>query len=381
MVRIKPLPERSFPGQNNGRITMRETTTQYVREVRYENGEPERQGRYLVEEPETRGRQNQYSIDYDSSHMDEFSNAYSRYNQSQMNPSSSRNYGAVNEYMTDEQTFVRPSINSSNQYESRGSVYSNLYENRDENMTTDQYDVPHSRKHKNSDRDYQRMPMQRIQPNEYMRDSRTSRLEIPRDTSQPSELMMSGFRHRSDELEPDRISKRELMELKNRSRIDHYMNRNAPRPAEERRPDHHMDGYARRQMQRNLEETRSTVSSSTRRSGGIPRHQKTMDSSRYSAPKKRYRPGARALQEIRKMQKSTYQLVPKLAFQRVVREVVADLYGPTYRFTAEALCALQEISEAFLVRLFDDANTCAIHAKRVTLMPRDIHLVRRLQRW
>ncbi|RCN37423.1 core histone H2A/H2B/H3/H4 [Ancylostoma caninum] len=270
---------------------------------------------------------------------------------------------------------------SSNRYESRGSVYSNLYGNHDENMTNDQYQVSYGRKHKDSGRDKQRVPMQRIQPDEYTRDSRTSQLEIPRDSFQPSELMMSGFRHRSDELESDRISKRELMELKNRSRIDHYMNRNAPRPAEELRQDRHMDGYGGRQMQRNLEETGSTVSSSARRSGGVPRYQKTVNSSGYTAPKKRYRPGARALQEIRKLQKSTHQLVPKSVFQRTVREVVADLFGPTYRFTAESLCALQEASEAFLIHMFDDANLCAIHGKRVTVMPRDIQLVRRLQGW
>ncbi|KAL6734072.1 hypothetical protein Aduo_004652 [Ancylostoma duodenale] len=298
-----------------------------------------------------------------------------------MYPSSSRNYGAVNEYMTDDQTFVRPSINNSNQYESRGSVYSNLYENHDENMTNDQYHVSHGSKHKDSGRDYQREPMQRIQPNEYTRDSRSSRLEIPRDSIHPSEMVMSGFRHRSDVLEPDHLSKRELMELKNKSRIDHYMNRNAPRQADEFRQDRHMDGYGRRQMQRNMDETASTVSSLARRSGGVPRYQKKADSSRYTAPKQRYRPGARALQEIRKLQKSTHQLIPKSVFQRTVREVVADLFGPTYRFTAEALCALQEISEAFLIHLFDDANLCAIHGKRVTVMPRDIQLVRRLQRW
>ncbi|KIH45667.1 core histone H2A/H2B/H3/H4 [Ancylostoma duodenale] len=116
------------------------------------------------------------------------------------------------------------------------------------------------------------------------------------------------------------------------------------------------------------------VQINTNASGGVPRYQKKADSSRYTAPKQRYRPGARALQEIRKLQKSTHQLIPKSVFQRTVREVVADLFGPTYRFTAEALCALQEISEAFLIHLFDDANLCAIHGKRVTVMPRDIQL-------
>ncbi|CAM9378615.1 unnamed protein product [Phaeothamnion confervicola] len=65
-----------------------------------------------------------------------------------------------------------------------------------------------------------------------------------------------------------------------------------------------------------------------------------------------------------------------------VKEICQDLYaksGKTYRWQANALLALQESAEAYLVGIFDDANLCAIHAKRVTIMPKDIHLARRIR--
>ena len=88
-------------------------------------------------------------------------------------------------------------------------------------------------------------------------------------------------------------------------------------------------------------------------------------------PKRRYRPGTVALREIRKYQKSTDLLILKAPFQRVVREIVQDLYGTShqYRFQRSALEALQEASEAYLVGLLEDSNLCAIHARRVTIMP------------
>lgn len=95
----------------------------------------------------------------------------------------------------------------------------------------------------------------------------------------------------------------------------------------------------------------------------------------------RWRPGTVALREIRKYQKSTELLLRKLPFQRLVREITTDIVGGhrNIRFQSSALIALQEASEAYLVELFSDTNLCAIHSKRVTIMPKDIQLARRLR--
>ncbi len=92
----------------------------------------------------------------------------------------------------------------------------------------------------------------------------------------------------------------------------------------------------------------------------------------------RYRPGTCALREIRKYQKNTDLLLRKLPFQRLVREVAQD-FKQELRFNSHAIAALQEASEAYLVALFEDTNLCAIHAKRVTIMPKDMQLARRIR--
>ena len=94
--------------------------------------------------------------------------------------------------------------------------------------------------------------------------------------------------------------------------------------------------------------------------------------------KQRYRPGTVALREIRRYQKSTDLLIRKLPFQRVVREIAQE-FKPDLRFQSTAILALQEASEAYLVGLFEDTNLCALHAKRVTIMPKDMQLARRIR--
>jgi histone H3 len=71
-------------------------------------------------------------------------------------------------------------------------------------------------------------------------------------------------------------------------------------------------------------------------------------------------------------------LIRKAPFQRLVREVAAD-FRAELRFQQSAVEALQESAEAYLVGLFEDTNLCAIHAKRATIMPKHIHLARRIR--
>lgn len=119
--------------------------------------------------------------------------------------------------------------------------------------------------------------------------------------------------------------------------------------------------------------------------GKAPRKQLATKAARKSAPADpkvrkphRYRPGTVALREIRKYQKCTDLLIRKLPFQRLVREIARD-FKNDLRFQSSAILALQEASEAYLVGLFEDTNLCAIHAKRVTIMPKDLQLARRIR--
>ncbi len=130
-----------------------------------------------------------------------------------------------------------------------------------------------------------------------------------------------------------------------------------------------------------------TKQTARRATGGkAPRKQLATKAARKSAPatggfKKphRYRPGTVALREIRRYQKSTELLIRKLPFQRLGRELTHDVRGDL-RFQSTSLLAAQEASEAYIVGLFEDTNLCAIHAKRVTIMPEDIQLSRRIRR-
>ena len=92
----------------------------------------------------------------------------------------------------------------------------------------------------------------------------------------------------------------------------------------------------------------------------------------------RYRPGTVALREIQRYQKTTELLIRKFPFSRLVREITQD-FKTDLRFQAAAIGALQEAAEAYLVGLFDDTNLCAIHARRVTIMPKDLQLARRIR--
>ncbi|KAH7566296.1 hypothetical protein JRO89_XS08G0133900 [Xanthoceras sorbifolium] len=121
--------------------------------------------------------------------------------------------------------------------------------------------------------------------------------------------------------------------------------------------------------------TKQTARKST--GGKAPSKHLATKAARKSAPttggvKKphRYRPGTVALR--------TELLIRKLPFQRLVREI-AQHFKSDLRFQSHAVLALQEAAEAYLVGLFEDTNLCAIHARRVTIMPKDIQLARRIR--
>ncbi|KAK8169825.1 histone H3 [Phyllosticta citrichinensis] len=95
----------------------------------------------------------------------------------------------------------------------------------------------------------------------------------------------------------------------------------------------------------------------------------------------RYKPGTVALREIKRYQKTTDLLLRKLPFARLVREIAHNMIPPgeSLRWQSSAIGALQEAAEAYIVGVFEDTNLCAIHAKRVTIMQKDIQLARRIR--
>ena len=93
----------------------------------------------------------------------------------------------------------------------------------------------------------------------------------------------------------------------------------------------------------------------------------------------RYRPGTVALREIRKYQKCTELLCLKTPFRRLVREVIHEINN-ALRLQEKAAVALQDGAEAYLADLFTDANLEALHAKRVTIQPKDIKIARTIRR-
>lgn len=94
--------------------------------------------------------------------------------------------------------------------------------------------------------------------------------------------------------------------------------------------------------------------------------------------KKKKHAQAYALRTIRRLQKTTENLIPRVTFQRLVREIARD-FRLELKFQSAALEAIQEACEAYLVGLFEDTNLCAIHAKRVTIMPKDVEISRRIR--
>lgn len=129
--------------------------------------------------------------------------------------------------------------------------------------------------------------------------------------------------------------------------------------------------------------TKQTARKST--GGKAPRKAIATKAARHQAPtaggvkkRRRYRPGTVALREIRRYQRSPDLLINRSPFQRLVREIAEQMQSK-FRFQPSALLALQEASESYLVGLFEDANLCAIHARRVTIMPKDIQLARRIR--
>jgi len=150
-----------------------------------------------------------------------------------------------------------------------------------------------------------------------------------------------------------------------------------PTPAKpQKKAKHHT---ARKSTAPPVQPQKTPLNSKGGKSVPIPSKQPRRSGAPETPRRRKYRPGTRALMEIRKFQKSSDLLIPKLPFSRVIREICTKICSADIRFQSAAIMALQEAAEAYLVTLFEDTLLCAIHAKRVTVMPKDMQLARRIR--
>ena len=107
--------------------------------------------------------------------------------------------------------------------------------------------------------------------------------------------------------------------------------------------------------------------------GGKAPHKEFLQAGKVKKTRK-YWPGTVALWEIWWFQKCTELLIQKLPFSWLVSEIALDVGKYDLCFQGSTIICLQEAAEAYVVGLMEEANLCAIHAKRVTIMPKDIQL-------
>ena len=146
---------------------------------------------------------------------------------------------------------------------------------------------------------------------------------------------------------------------------------------------------------RDVQQPRKDITQVSRKGGKQPRKflvsrllRKGMKATGGIKKPHRYRPSLVALREIRRYQLSTENLIKRTPFQRLIREISQEYRiqpnGPgtpsvQVRFQSTAIAALQEAAENYIVGLFEDVNLLAIHARQVTIMPRDIRLALRIR--
>ncbi len=124
---------------------------------------------------------------------------------------------------------------------------------------------------------------------------------------------------------------------------------------------------------KNMKGIASKSAKTNKSTGGVKRS--TQDGETH---KRRARPGAKALREIKNYQRSTDSLLPRTAIRRMIKEITNRIM-PDARYSSGAIAAVQECIESYMVGLFEDTNLCAIHARRVTIMTKDMKLARRIR--
>ena len=85
------------------------------------------------------------------------------------------------------------------------------------------------------------------------------------------------------------------------------------------------------------------------------------------------------LYNVKQLQKKTTNMIPKLPFRRVIRDIAREVTEEDLKWQQSALDALQYCAEDYMTNIFTDAFACTEHAKRVTLMSKDLALARRIR--
>lgn len=111
-----------------------------------------------------------------------------------------------------------------------------------------------------------------------------------------------------------------------------------------------------------------------KRLSGSPSKRRKPQTTLYQVGTRNFKVNLKTLRTIKKLQNSTALCIPRLPFSRLVKEIFLET-GQDRKIQVEALLALQEAAEYYLTNLFEDANRCAHHARRVTLFPKDMRLV------
>ena len=134
----------------------------------------------------------------------------------------------------------------------------------------------------------------------------------------------------------------------------------------------------KKQMKSSASKSKQGVATGSKASKADKAKKKTAPAEGGMKKQRRFRPGTVALREIKRYQKATTFMLAKAPFQRFIRAICDGIDGQL-RFQSQALIALQEAAESYLTGLFEDANLCAIHASRVTVMKKDLELARRIR--
>ena len=209
---------------------------------------------------------------------------------------------------------------------------------------------------------------------------------ITNDINQPLNITDTSLQITENDLSTVRFLFFDLVELSQKLMVKLKLYCNDNRIASEQIVGQIITEYEQRRAKQTDDELRQMIANDAakqkqleeKRKEKEQQQQKEKEAKQNEASRRKTRTLPKFLKEIEKYQNSTELLIRKLPFQRLVREIAND-FKQDIRFQSTAILALQEAVEAYIVGLYEHANLSAIHAKRVTIKPKDIQLARRIR--